>query len=67
MPVQVAVKAQRAVDAGHADSVSGYFTDLAEREPDWAEARAALDESIAEAGGLVDEDRRWARSVLDGS
>ena len=67
MPEQVATKARRAVEAGHADSVSGYSTDLAEREPDRAEARAALDELISEAGGLSDEDRRWARSVLDGS
>lgn len=44
--------------------MSGYFTGLAEREPDWAEARAALDEMIEEAGGIPAEDRRWARSVL---
>lgn len=67
VPEQIAAKAQRAVEAGKAESVSGYFTDLAEREPDWAEARAALDDMIGEAGGLSEEDRRWARSVLDGS
>jgi hypothetical protein len=66
VPEQVAMKAQRAVDSGYADSVSGYFTDLAEREPDWVEARAAIDELISDAGGLSDEDRRWAASVLDG-
>lgn len=66
VPEEVAVKAQRAVESGHAESVSGYFADLAEREPDWAEARAALDEMIAEAGGITEDDRRWARAVLDG-
>lgn len=64
VPEQVAVKAQRAVESGQADSVSGYFSGLAEREPDWAEARAVLDEMIAEAGGISEVDRRWARSVL---
>src|SRR5215207_4405064 len=64
VPEQVAAKAQRAVDAGQADSVSGYFAGLAEREPDWADARAVLDEMIAEAGGIGEDDRRWARSVL---
>ncbi|MGH3593046.1 MAG: hypothetical protein ACRDRF_18690, partial [Pseudonocardiaceae bacterium] len=37
---------------------------LAEREPDWAQARAVLDEMIEEAGGIPEEDRRWAGSVL---
>ncbi|MGH4026606.1 MAG: hypothetical protein ACRDRV_18685 [Pseudonocardiaceae bacterium] len=64
VPEQVAAKAQRAVESGQADSVSGYFAGLAEREPDWAQARAALDEMIAEAGGIPEEDRQWARSVL---
>ncbi len=64
VPEQIAAKAQRAVEAGQAESVSGYFTGLAEREPDWAEARAALDEMIEEAGGIPAEDRHWARSVL---
>ncbi len=65
VPEQVAAKAQRAVESGHAESVSGYFTNLAEREPDWAAARAALDELIAESGGISEEDRGWARAVLD--
>lgn len=52
------------MESGQAESVSGYFTGLAEREPDWAEVRAALDEMIAEAGGIPEEDRCWARSVL---
>lgn len=64
VPDEVAVKAQRAVAAGQADSVSGYFADLAAREPDWAEARSALDEMIAEAGGVSEQDRRWAREAL---
>jgi hypothetical protein len=34
-------------------------------EPNWAEARAALDEMITEAGGIPEDDRRWASSVLD--
>lgn len=64
VPDQVAAKAQRAVEAGDADSVSGYFAHLAEHEPDWAAARAVVDELIAEAGGLTVEDRDWARTVL---
>lgn len=64
VPEQVAAKAQRAVDAGDADSVSGYFSGLAEREPDWAAARAVVDEMIEEAGGLSEDDHRWARGVL---
>lgn len=47
--------------------MAGDFSGLAECEPDWAEARAALDEMIAEAGGISEEDRRWARSVLGDS
>lgn len=65
VPEQVAAKAQRAVESGNADSVSGYFADLAEREPDWAEARVVLDEMIADAGGIPDEARAWARTALD--
>lgn len=65
VPEQIAAKAQRAVETGHADSVSGYFATLAEREPDWAAAREVLDELIAEAGGLSEDDRAWARSALD--
>jgi hypothetical protein len=64
VPAEIAAKAQRAVESGQADSVSGYFAALAEREPDWAEARAALDEMIAEVGGIPSEARQWARSVL---
>lgn len=61
---EVAAKAQRAVEAGNADSVSGYFAHLAEHEPDWAAARLVVDEMIAEVGGLTAEDRAWAREIL---
>ena len=64
IPEQIAVKAQRAVESGQAESVSAYFAGLAEREPDWADARTVLDEMITEAGGIFEEDRHWARSVL---
>ncbi len=64
VPDAVADKAQRAVDAGRVDSVSAYFAGLAAREPDWAGALAAIDEMIAGAGGLSDEDQAWARSML---
>ena len=66
VPEDVAAKAQRAADAGQVESVSAYFAGLAAREPDWVEAQAVLDELIAEAGGLSDEARSWATSVLDG-
>jgi Arc/MetJ-type ribon-helix-helix transcriptional regulator len=65
IPDEVAAKAQRAVDAGEVDSVSAYFSRLAEREPDWVAAREAVDEMIAEIGGIPDEARAWARALLD--
>jgi hypothetical protein len=64
VPDGIAAKAQRAVDAGEADSVSGYFGQLADREPDWVSAREAVDALIAETGPISDDDRAWARSVL---
>jgi hypothetical protein len=67
VPEEIAAKAQRAAQAGQVESVSAYFARLAEREPDWAEAEAILDEMIAEAGGLPEEARSWARSVLGAS
>jgi hypothetical protein len=67
VPEEVAAKAQRAADAGQVESVSAYFASLAAREPDWVRAEAVLDEMIAEAGGLSDEARSWARSVLGSS
>ncbi|MHB8620808.1 MAG: hypothetical protein ACYDAG_14750 [Chloroflexota bacterium] len=65
VPEQVAAKAQRAAEAGHVESVSAYFAGLAAREPDWVQAQAILDEMNADACGLPDEARAWARSVLD--
>lgn len=64
VPEEVVVKAQRAVEAGEVESVSAYFARLAEREPDWAEAQAVVDEMIADVGGLPEDDRAWARSAL---
>jgi hypothetical protein len=64
VPDEVAAKAQRAVDAGLAESVSAYFAGLAAAEPDWALARQVVDELIEEIGGIDPETRAWARSVL---
>lgn len=64
VPAEIADKAGRAVAAGEVESVSAYFVRLAAREPDWAEARRIVDELIAEAGELRDEDRAWARQAL---
>jgi len=64
VPEEIAAKAARAAEAGHVESISAYFAQLAEREPDWVEASAALGEMIQEAGGLSDNDRAWARRVL---
>ena len=64
VPDNVADKAQRAVDAGDAPTVSGYFTWLAEREPDWAAGRAVVAEMIEQAGGISEDDRAWARTSL---
>lgn len=65
VPEEIAAKAARAAEAGEVESVSAYFAQLAAREPDWVEARAALDELLAEVGELDDEDRAWARRVLE--
>lgn len=64
VPADIAAKAHRAVESGLAESVSGYFVGLAQREPDWAQARSVLDEMIDEAGGIPDEARQWARAAL---
>jgi len=66
VPEGIAAKAQRAVAAGQADSVSGYFADLASREPDWADAEATVNAMIEETGGLSAEARSWARDLLHG-
>jgi hypothetical protein len=64
VPAEIAAKAARAAEAGEAESVSHYFAQLAAREPDWVEARSILDEMLAEAGGISDDDATWARAVL---
>lgn len=64
VPDEIAEKAQRAVRAGNAESVSSYFGELASREPDWAAAREAVDEMIADAGGIPQDARAWAREML---
>lgn len=64
VPEQIAANAQRAGRVGPGRQCVGILTALAEREPDWVQARAALDEMIEEAGGIPDVDRRWARSVF---
>jgi len=64
VPEEIARKAARAAEAGEVESVSAYFAQLAAREPDWIEARAAVDAMIAETGGLSDDDVAWAREVL---
>lgn len=64
VPEAIAAKAVRAAVAGEVESVSAYFAQLAAREPDWVEARAAVDELLADGGALPAEDRAWARQVL---
>jgi predicted Zn-dependent protease len=65
VPDAVALKAQRAVSAGMSESVSGYFAALAENEPDWVLFREVVADLLAEAGGVSDEARTWARDALD--
>ncbi|WP_109509529.1 hypothetical protein [Nocardioides speluncae] len=64
VPDEVVAKAQRAVEAGEVDSVSAYFSRLAEREPDWVSAREVVDGLIEEIGGVPDDARDWARAAL---
>jgi len=64
VPDIIAEKAQRAVAAHDAETVSAYFTAMAAREPDWAMAREAVDAMITRAGGLTAEDRNWALQTL---
>ena len=64
VPNEVAEKAQRAAEAGDVANVSAYFTRLAQREPDWASARAIVAEMVAQAGGVTDDDIAWAESTL---
>lgn len=67
VPGDIAAKAQRAVAAGQAESVSGYFAGLADREPDWADAEATVNDMIEDAGGLSAAARSWAQEVLGGT
>lgn len=64
VPEEIAAKAARAAEAGEVESVSAYFAQLAAREPDWVEARAALDSLLVEGDAISEEDRAWARAVL---
>jgi hypothetical protein len=64
VPEAIAQKAIRAAESGEAESVSAYFAQLAAREPDWAEARAALEEMLSPKKRIAAADRRWAREVL---
>jgi len=64
VPDAVLDKAQRAVSAGDAENVSAYFVGLVQREPDWALAREAADEIVADAGGVSAAAAEWAREVL---
>lgn len=64
IPDEIADKADRAVNAGQAASVSAYFTTLARREPDWAAAGQLMGRLGVEAG-VTQEDLDWADSLLD--
>lgn len=64
LPEEIAAKAQRAVDSGQVGSVSAYFAELAEREPDWAEAQRITEAVLAELGEVSTEDEEWVDSVL---
>lgn len=63
VPEEIARKAQRAADSGLAESVSAYFATLAAREPDWAEARAAVAE-LTKGKRISAADRAWAQKLL---
>lgn len=64
IPDDLAAKADRAVEAGLAPSVSSWFAALARREPDWAAAETVLAELATEAG-VTDADREEAAAALD--
>ncbi|WP_017570939.1 hypothetical protein [Nocardiopsis halotolerans] len=66
VPEEIVAKAQRAVESGQSGSVSAYFTELAENEPDWADAELLATEILDEAGGSTPEDEAWVESVLGG-
>ncbi|MEC3916368.1 hypothetical protein [Nocardia sp. CDC160] len=64
IPDEIAEKANRAVAAGLAGSVSSYFAALAQREPDWAAAEQILAELSAQAG-VTETDLADADAALD--
>ncbi|MEC3952489.1 hypothetical protein VMT65_05530 [Nocardia sp. CDC153] len=64
IPDEIAEKANRAVAAGLAGSVSAYFAALAQREPDWAAAEQILAELSAQAG-VSEADLADADAALD--
>jgi hypothetical protein len=45
-------------------SVSAYIARLVDKEPDWAEAQAVVDDLIARHGEPGAEAEAWAREVL---
>ncbi|MFF0532045.1 hypothetical protein ACFYT3_27135 [Nocardia amikacinitolerans] len=63
VPDDIVEKANHAVAAGLAGSVSAYFTQLAQREPDWAAAAEIIAELAAEAG-VADADRAEAAAAF---
>jgi len=63
-PDEIETKAQRAVASGDVPNVSAYFTRLAQKEPDWASARAIAAEMAAEIGGVSGDDLVWAEETL---
>ena len=64
VPDEIAVKAQSAVEGGDVPNVSAYFTRLAQKEPDWASARAIVSEMVDKIGGLSEDDIAWAEETL---
>lgn len=64
VPEEIVAKAQRAVESGQTGSVSAYFTELAEKAPDRAAVREALDEMKSQVGTVSSEDKQWARQAL---
>jgi hypothetical protein len=67
VPAPIADKAQRAVDADLAESVSAYFTRLAERDPDWASVQAEDGAQYTANRNLFRSDEEWMRSLNPGS
>lgn len=64
IPDEIADKANHAVAAGLAGSVSAYFTQLAQREPDWAAAAEIIAELAAESG-VTEADRAEAAAAFE--